>query len=273
MLLSKQTMHRAKTDRMLTVARWTQYVPKHSRNLMKMYDKISFIAKSIVLLLLLFIQQSTALAESTPDIYTTEELTALVQQWLEREQQHEEQSERQWQVQSLDARIGSKECLHPLELSLPGQLRNRQTTVQIRCNAPTPWQLYVPARFSDVIKAVVARQNLRPGTPITADMLQVEQRERRLLRGTIVTDPQQIIGARNRRSISLGQIVSLEDLCLVCRGDIVTINVNHATLNVSATGIAEQDGSLGDLISIRNRQSNQLIEAQVIAVNEVQVRY
>ena len=258
---------------MLTIAQWTQFVSKHSRNLMKMYDKISFFAKSIVLLSLFFFQQNTALAESTPNIYTTEQLTALVQQWLEHEQQQEAQAERQWQVQSLDARIGSKACLHPPELSLPAQLRNRQATVQIRCEAPTPWQLYVPARFSDIIEAVVARQNLRPGTPLTADMLQIEQRERRLLRGTIVTDPQQIIGARNRRSISLGQIVSLEDLCLVCRGDIVTINVNHATLNVSATGIAEQDGSLGDLIRIRNRQSNQLIEAQVTAVNEVQVRY
>lgn len=240
---------------------------------MKMYDKISSILKKVAIIVLLISHQTAALAENTPDIYTTEELAELVQHWLDNKQQLQTHSERQWQVQALDARIGFKECLHPLDLSLPGQLRNRQTTVQIRCNAPIPWQLYVPARFSDVIEAVVARQNLRPGTPITAEMLQIEQRERRLLRGTIVTDPEQIIGARNRRSISLGQMVSLEDLCLVCRGDIVTINVDHATLNVSATGVAEQDGSLGDLIRIRNRQSNQLIEAQVIAVNTVQVHY
>ncbi|MEE2025844.1 flagellar basal body P-ring formation chaperone FlgA [Alkalimonas mucilaginosa] len=239
---------------------------------MKMYDKICCFAK-IILSIVVISTTVTTTAHATTRSYTTEQLTDIALQWLNEEQQQADQTQRQWQVQALDPRIGEKSCATPLEISLPGALRNRQATVQIRCTAPQPWQLFIPARFSDLITAVVARQNLSPGTRISADMLQLEQRERRLQRGTPVENPDLIVGARNRRAISLGQIISLQDLCLVCRGDVVTIHVDHATLSVSATGIAEQDGSLGDLIQIRNRQSNKLIDARVTAVNEVKVQF
>ncbi|SEA45067.1 flagellar basal body P-ring formation chaperone FlgA [Alkalimonas amylolytica] len=239
---------------------------------MKMYDKICCIAKIILPIVVIFTTIAVK-ADAPLHQYSTEELTELALQWLNETQQQDEQAERQWQLQGLDPRIGVKSCAAPVELSLPGALRNRQATVQIRCEAPQPWQLFIPARFTDLVTAVVARQNLSPGTRLTADMLQLEQRERRLQRGTPVDNPEFILGARNRRAISLGQIISLQDLCLVCRGDVVTIHVDHASLSVSATGIAEQDGSLGDLIRIRNRQSNQLIEASVTAVNEVKVHF
>ena len=239
---------------------------------MKMYDKICRIAKIILPGLAVALCQPV-MADETSDSFSTEQLSELALQWLNDTQQQEGQPGREWQVQGLDPRIGVKHCTQPLEFSLPGALRNRQATVQIRCEAPQPWQLFIPARFTDLIQAVVARQNLPPGTRITLDMLQIEQRERRLQRGTPVDDPSIIVGARNRRAISLGQIISLQDLCLVCRGDVVTIHVDHASLSVSATGIAEQDGSLGDLIRIRNRQSNQLIEARVTGVNAVKVQF
>lgn len=239
---------------------------------MKMYDKISFIAKIILSIVVIF--TTTAPSANEPlSHYSPEELTGLARQWLNDTQQDDAQTEREWQLQGLDPRIGIKSCAFPLELSLPGALRNRQATVQIRCEGPQPWQLFIPARFTDVVMVVVARQNLSPGTRLTSDMLQLEQRERRLQRGTPVDNPELILGARNRRAISLGQMISLQDLCLVCRGDVVTIHVDHASLSVSATGIAEQDGSLGDVIRIRNRQSNQLIEARVTAVNEVKVHF
>ncbi|MCC5852305.1 MAG: flagellar basal body P-ring formation protein FlgA [Alkalimonas sp.] len=239
---------------------------------MKMYDKICRIAKIILPVLAVALCQPV-MADETSNSFSTEQLSEQALQWLNDTQQQEGQPGREWQVQGLDPRIGVKQCTQPLEFSLPGALRNRQATVQIRCEAPQPWQLFIPARFTDLIQAVVARQNLAPGTRITLDMLQIEQRERRLQRGTPVDDPSIIVGARNRRAISLGQIISLQDLCLVCRGDVVTIHVDHASLSVSATGIAEQDGSLGDLIRIRNRQSNQLIEARVTGVNAVKVQF
>lgn len=221
---------------------------------------------------LLTVSSQTA-AQTNEQQYTPAQLTELASEWLETELAVADDKDTEIQITALDSRIGTKICVEALNFSLPAQYNPRQTTLQISCAAPVTWQLFVPVKISEWLELVVIKQNITPGTPLTADMLEIQRRERRLVRGQIVTDPMMIIGSRNKRSLSSGQILNLQELCLVCRGDIVTIQINNSGLAVSATGIAQQDGTLGDTIAVKNQQSGRTIQTEVVAVNQVQVKF
>ncbi|WP_240222414.1 flagellar basal body P-ring formation chaperone FlgA [Rheinheimera hassiensis] len=212
-------------------------------------------------------------AQDDVSSYSAAQLTEQASAWLQQELAVTPDSGTQLQVSPLDDRIGYKDCHEPLQFSLSQPLTQRQNTIQIRCGAAQTWQLYVPVRIEEIVQTVILTQNIATGSLITADMLDIASRERRFLRGSLVSDTQQIIGAKTRRAMSIGQIITLQDLCLVCKGDVVTISVSNSGLNVAATGIAQADGSLGDVISVLNRQSKRAITAEVIAVNQVSIKF
>ncbi len=176
-------------------------------------------------------------------------------------------------VTPLDNRIGDKTCLTAPGFDRSKNANQRQFTVNISCTSPAPWRLYLPVKITEIVAAVTVRQNIATGTVITADMLEITDKERRFVRGNLVTEPRQIIGARSKRALNIGQPVTMQDLCLVCRGDVVTILIDNSGLSVSASGIAEQDGTLGDTIAVRNQQSGRNIQTEVVAVNQVRVKF
>lgn len=212
-------------------------------------------------------------AQDEVSSYSAAQLTELASVWLQHELTIKPDGGMQLQVSPLDDRIGYKYCSEPLQFSLSQPLTQRQNTIQIRCAAEQTWQLYVPVRIEEIVQTVILTQNIASGSLITADMLDTASRERRFLRGSLVSDTRQIIGAKTRRALSIGQIITLQDLCLVCKGDVVTISVSNNGLNVAATGIAQSDGSLGDVINVLNRQSKRAITAEVIAVNQVNIKF
>lgn len=234
---------------------------------MKKYEKIVLQLLSIVSLV---VCQHTA---ATVAKYTPAELTTAAEQWVAQQLPATADSNIQVSVTALDNRIGEKQCDAALEFSLSQPITQRQNTIVIRCATESGWQLYVPVRVDEIVIAVVMTQNLTTGSLLSADMLKNDSRERRFIRGSFISNPALVIGARTKRSLSMGQVVTLQDLCLVCKGDVVTISVADSGLSVTATGIAQSDGSLGDTISVLNKQSGRAINAEVIAVNSVRVKF
>lgn len=214
-----------------------------------------------------------AKATDTNVSYTPEQLTERASSWLQQQLPDDNESRFRTDITSLDPRIGNKHCNQPLSLALSQAITQRQNTIVLRCDDNPGWQLYVPVRIDEIVQAVVLRQNISAGGIITADTIEHTTRERRLIRGNLVTDIQAVIGARTKRSLSLGQMLTFQDLCLVCKGDVVTIAIQEKGLDVSATGIALADGSLGDVINIRNRQSQRELRAEVVGVNRVSVSF
>lgn len=236
---------------------------------MKKYENFirqALFTASLLWLCLLKVQASDSQS------YTPEHLTELARVWVT-EQLTTTDADTEVQLTALDNRIGNKSCAHAPEFSLPANYNPRQTTVQVSCGAPLSWQLFIPARLTEWLELVVSRQNMTPGTTLTADMLEIQRRERRLVRGTVVQAPDLILGSRTKRSLSVGQIISLQDLCLVCRGDIVTIQISQGGLAVSTTGVAQQDGSLGDTVQVKNQQSGRNISSEVVGVNQVRIKF
>jgi flagella basal body P-ring formation protein FlgA len=236
---------------------------------MKKYEKFY----RLLFILLFFISNLSVAQQNEPQQYSPEQLTEMTGQWLTQELNIADNNTIKLDVTPLDNRIGDKACLTTPEFSRPQNSNQRQITVNISCTAPNAWQLYIPVKMTEIVAVVTVRQNIATGTVITADMLQVEDKERRFVRGNLVTEPQQIVGARSKRALSIGQLITMQDLCLVCRGDVVTIVVDNSGLSVSATGIAEEDGTLGDTIAVQNQQSGRKIQTEVVAVNQVRVKF
>lgn len=230
---------------------------------MKKYENLA--KQTFTILTLLW--ASAVTAQSQP--YDTTDLTEAANRWLE--QQLPTDTALDIAITPLDSRIGSKSCTAPLVFSLSQPLTQRQNTIQIRCSDDNSWQLYVPVRIDEILSTVVLSQNITTGSRLTADMVQMAERQRRFIRGTPVTDPTLVLGAKAKKALAIGQILTLQDLCLVCKGDVVTISVADKGLNVAATGIAQSDGSLGDTISVQNQQSRRTIQVQVTGVDRVSV--
>ncbi|KKO44038.1 flagellar biosynthesis protein [Arsukibacterium ikkense] len=236
---------------------------------MKKYEKFYLLN----FILLFFISNLSWADSADPGHYSPEQLTDMTAQWLNQELAITPEGAIKLEVTPLDNRIGTKICDEQPQFNRPQNANNRQFTVNISCNLPVAWQLYLPVRITEMVAAATVRQNIATGTVLTADMLEISERERRFVRGNLVTDLRQIVGARSKRSLSNGQLITMQDLCLVCRGDVVTIVIDNSGLVVSASGIAEQDGTLGDTIAVQNQQSGRKVQTEVVAVNQVRVKF
>lgn len=175
-------------------------------------------------------------------------------------------------VTPLDKRIRIKECSQKLEASLSGHGINRsRVTVRVRCPDNPSWHLYLTAKVSEKVKVVVASQALPSGTLISQSHISLQDKDKSKLRGYTLQDPSIIIGAKTNRFISAGQAITTKHVCSVCEGDSVTIVAIAGGLRVNAVGIAKENGSLGDTITVLNRSSNRVIQAKVTAIGTVTI--
>ena len=236
---------------------------------MKKYQYLLHHLKQLYLTLLLLAVSFNAMALE----YTPAELSQAADNWLKQELSQLSNGELLPKFVPLDDRIGIKSCAEPIDFSLSQPISQRQNTILIQCLSGDQWKLYLSVRIDEIVQAVILKQNVATGAQITADMLAFETRERRFVRGSLVSEPRQIIGAKAKRSLSMGQMMTLQDVCLVCKGDLVTISVSNNGLSVAASGIAQQDGSLGDTIELINRQSKRRVQAEVIGVDQVSVQF
>lgn len=236
---------------------------------MKKYQNLLGSLSQLYLIILLLLLPNLALASE----YTAAELTHAADSWLNEQLSQLSNADLSPKLTALDERIGVKHCAQPLDFSLTQPISQRQNTVLIQCLADVQWKLYLSVRIDEIVQAVILKQNIATGAHIAADMLAIETRERRFVRGSLVAEPRQIIGAKAKRSLSMGQMLTLQDVCLVCKGDLVTISVSNNGLNVAASGIAQQDGSLGDTIELINQQSKRTVRAEVMGVNSVSIKF
>ncbi len=78
------------------------------------------------------------------------------------------------------------------------------------------------------------------------------------------------------RGLPAGQLLNWRDVSkrsLVKRGEIVEVVAVDGNLSVTMKGVAMQNGGMGDLIAIRNPESQKEITAMVVAENRAEVRF
>lgn len=171
----------------------------------------------------------------------------------------------------IDQRVIIPSCPTPIAYHASEEaLQQSNIAVKATCN-DSNWYMYLMVNAVQMQSVVVISSAVSPGTILSARNLKIIQMNKNLIRRTTYTDVQQVVGARIKRRVRPGQPVSPNNLCFVCKGDRIVINASSEFMQVKATGVALEDGNIGDTISVKNSRSKKQIDARIVSTNEVRV--
>ena len=174
----------------------------------------------------------------------------------------------------LDSRLRLSACSAPLLAELAGRgTIGSQVTVRVACPEPDGWNIYVPVRVKTLRPVVVAKHAIPGGSILEKSMVRVVLKDTKLVHRQVFSSDEGIIGSRIKRHLQAGQPITARNLCLVCKGEPVTIIAESKNLKLKTDGIALSDGGNGETVSIRNNRSKRVIEANVVSVGLVKISF
>ncbi|GGB44943.1 flagella basal body P-ring formation protein FlgA [Oceanisphaera marina] len=174
---------------------------------------------------------------------------------------------------SIDTRLPLTECLGKLTADIRGAGEvQRNTHVYLQCHEDPGWEIFVPVRVRVLKPVVTALDPIARNTLLQAQHLSVDYQDEVLLRGDIFSNPSDLVGSRSKRDLRPGQPIRSSQLCVVCKGDKVSILAQTGGLMLKTDGIAEEDGAFNDNIRVSNLNSGRKISARIVAAGQVQVK-
>ncbi|WP_439827385.1 flagellar basal body P-ring formation chaperone FlgA [Aeromonas caviae] len=175
---------------------------------------------------------------------------------------------------TIDERLPLTRCEDALTISLPARIEiRRNTTVYLKCEGEKSWDLYLPVRVSIQKPYVTVAVPVAKGDVLSEPMLTLAYQDQTLIRGDYLTDPTALIGVRSKRELKPGQPIRLTQVCVVCKGDQVTLSAENSSMQIKTMARALQDGSFGDMIRLVNTRSGRTVQGQVSAVGSVVVTF
>ncbi|MGU5624775.1 flagellar basal body P-ring formation chaperone FlgA [Aeromonas caviae] len=175
---------------------------------------------------------------------------------------------------TIDERLPLTRCEDALTISLPARMEiRRNTTVYLKCEGDKSWDLYLPVRVSIQKPYVTVAVPIAKGDILSEPMLTLAYQDQTLIRGDYLTDPTALIGVRSKRELKPGQPIRLTQVCVVCKGDQVTLSAENSSMQIKTMARALQDGSFGDMIRLVNTRSGRTVQGQVSAVGSVVVTF
>lgn len=173
------------------------------------------------------------------------------------------------EVSEIDPRITLQSCLSPLTANIPENHNGRNVNVKIVCTDEDSWYLYIPVRIQTIVPVLVTRMRVNKGTLLNQSNMEVIFKDSNQIRGTVMTDTTLVTGARIKRNLSKGSVITDKNTCFVCKDEPVNIIAKSESFEIKSYGVALNDGSLGEIIAVRNKQSGRIVQGQVSAINQV----
>jgi flagella basal body P-ring formation protein FlgA len=175
-------------------------------------------------------------------------------------------------VRAIDPRIQIPVCPEGYQFESPSyDSRSNNVSVKITCPS-NQWFLFSHVSIQSMQQVVVSTQALSPGSLLSSRNIALADIEKSKIRGSSFLTVEEVQGARIKRRVREGSILNASMLCFVCKGDRVTISAISGGLSIQVYGIAEQDGTLGETIQVRNMSSDKLVIATVASTDEVQIK-
>ncbi|WP_339726286.1 flagellar basal body P-ring formation chaperone FlgA [uncultured Paraglaciecola sp.] len=171
----------------------------------------------------------------------------------------------------IDDRVQVPKCLSALTFSsTPEALSQSNVMVKAQCS-DNNWYIFMVVKAIETQPVVVISSAVSPGTLLTTDNLHVVNMNKKSLRSSTFADIEDVIGARIKRRVTAGRPVNPNNLCYVCKGDSVTISAGNTNMRVKTTGVALEDGKMGETIQVKNRRSSKKIYARVAGTGQVEI--
>ena len=174
-------------------------------------------------------------------------------------------------IANIDPRVIIKPCLVPLNANIPEDTNRRNVIVKIICDDSTPWQIYLTAQIERTFAVVVAIKTIEKGSMLSKENIGIRYMQRNKTSGEKLNNIETVLGSKAKRRIGKKRLITQSSVCLVCKGDAVTIIAKDQNFVIKTKGIALSDGNIDQQIRVKNTRSGRIITPQISAVNEVTI--
>lgn len=176
-----------------------------------------------------------------------------------REQTRGMSGEVSYSITQPDARTPLPPCTSH-QVSLPAGARLLgNTSLNVRCLAPSSWTLFVPVRISVIDRYVVTARSLASGQTIAAEDLSEQRGDLAMLPAGTLTSRDQAIGKSPRFAIGAGQALRSEQLSsqtLIRQNQSVRLIVRGSGFSASTEGKALNNAGEGQVVQVRTSSGN-----------------
>lgn len=178
-------------------------------------------------------------------------------------------------VGAIDPRLNLAACVAP-EPFLPNGARAwGKTSVGVRCSAPSPWTVYIPAMVQVQGEYLAATVPLAQGQTVGPNDVAKVRGDLTALPPGIVTEPSQAVGYTVTRTVAVGAPLrqdALRSQQAVAQGQMVRLVSSGPGFKVTTDGRALANGSDGQTIQVR-APNGQVVSGVARAGGLVEVAY
>ena len=203
--------------------------------------------------------------------FTATEIENLAKAQVEKEYSSQQTEEQKISITApkLDPRIHINDCDSNLKVNILENQNSRNINVKISCESKNSWHLYLPVKVTILLPVLVAASNLDKGAILDSDNTKVTFVEEYKIRGATLSDNESVLGARIKRNLQKDNAIYSNNICIVCKGEIVTILANASSFQIKTNGTALSNGTIGEQVRIKNNRSGKVISARVKDINKV----
>src|ERR1700723_1084480 len=164
----------------------------------------------------------------------------------------------------IEAHLQFDKCTRPVKpvLASPQHMKDR-VMIELRCQDPKPWHIYVPVRIVATSPVAVAAHAIIAGTVIKDTDVKTEQHDISELPLGFLDDPAIAIGLTAGRPIAGGAYISNQQLVApktVQRGQSVTLIADAGGMSVRMAGRVLSDGLMNRRVRVQNLSSGKIVE-------------
>lgn len=163
-------------------------------------------------------------------------------------------------------------CEGYLSAELTSEGVRSNSTVKLTCARPeNPYTLYVRAQVDILKRRIMAATDLPRGTILGPGDLKEEFIQDSSRTKGIVENTQILIGSKLKRDLKAGDFFNASNICVVCKGDVVSLEAVRGGLSLKTTGEAMEDGFINDTIRVRNKKTKKVVLGTVQGPQVVKV--
>ena len=175
----------------------------------------------------------------------------------------------------LDSRLRLRACHEKLSIEFTRpEIVHGNATLMVRCPLKPGWKIHLPVRIDIFDDVVVAAKPLLKGQTIDDSAIVFQKHNVARLKNGYFSKNSALLELEARRNLVQGTVLTPANLSprmLVRSGQQVTLVLNYNGLQIKSTGKALRSASMGQVVRVRNSQSNKIVEGVVSGEGLVRV--
>lgn len=171
-------------------------------------------------------------------------------------------------------RLNLSQCSMPIQAFAPNLPKAGRMSINVRCNGDKKWSIFVVITITPFENVIILTQSLQRGETVTERHVTFARKDVSKLHDAYLVQSDSVVNKQAARNLSAGTIVVTTDFVepkLVKRGERVLITSERTGIAIKMNGIAQSDGSKGQVIRVKNQNSEKVINATVMDFGQVSV--